>query len=235
MKRLIISVFLAIMVCSQAVKAEEGIQMKPPVYIEPVQQETKQAPPPKETVSPQPAQYQPPQQLQPMQGYSPKTFNLLYIECTRAKGKVLGEKLRMEVIVDGFQTEVPLKHSFKEGKSWNLNRGYDYVDYVALRFWNDNVFKDYYIGELREDINLPMEQKAISVFGKDLDIQVHYQTMPGPSYQELVFKLRSALAASYQEIERLLQENETLSDQNDDYHRQVNSLLDRIDRLENKE
>lgn len=163
-----------------------------------------------------------------------RTLILLNIDCKFAKGKVLGEKVRADVIVDGFEMNEPLSKPLKAGNIWNINAAYDYLEFINIRFWDDNVFKDNLITDLTFDLKNFNELKTVSIEGKDIQFDLTYKVVPGPDYRTIIMKLRQSLAAANEEIGFLKKINKELSDENDSLKTRNEDLDKELERLKEK-
>lgn len=159
------------------------------------------------------------------------TLNLMFANCSFAKGKVLGEKIRLDVLVDGYETIEPLSASLKTGRTWNINYSYDFLDFVVIKIWDDNVFKDHLIGELRIDRNMIDQNLTVPFNNEKVAIDFSYKVLPGPGLKAIIMRLRQSISSISRELNYLRKENKNLNDENerlkdynDDLREQINTL-----------
>lgn len=162
------------------------------------------------------------------------TLNLEFADCKYAKGKVLGEKVRLDIIVDGYETIEPLSKSLKTGRTWSINYSYDFIDYIIIKIWDDNVFKDHLIGELRIDRNMIDQNMVVPFNSEKVAIDFSYRVIPGPGLKAIIMRLRQSISSIARELKYLRKENKNLNDEVKRLRDHNENLLDKITDLKKK-
>jgi hypothetical protein len=156
-----------------------------------------------------------------------RTLQILSIDCNYAKGKVLGETVRLDAIIDGFDIPMDEKTKLKTGETWNINANFDFIDFALIKVWKDNVFSDKLIGELRVDSSMLDRMNTVEMTHDKVVLRITYRVVPGPGYKNMILMLRGALAQASKEIKYLVKENKRLKSE-------VSRLENRNDDLEDK-
>jgi hypothetical protein len=169
-------------------------------------------------------------QLLPMD--DTRTLQLMYIDCKFAKGKVLGEKIKIEALIDGYEIPMNETQKLKTGNTWGLNINFDFLDYAIIRIYKDNVFSDKLIGEIRVDSSMMDRMDTVNMGMDKVELDVTYKVTPGPGYKEMIMRLRQALTVASREIIELQKVNKRLDSEVGRLRSDNNTLRDRIRRLE---
>lgn len=157
-----------------------------------------------------------------------RTLQVVSANCKFAKGKILGQTIRIDVATDGFEDSFPLKKKLKSGRSWNIYYNYDFLEFVTIRVWDDNVFNDVLLAEFTVDKNSIDQFKTININNEKVVMDLTYKVMPGPGYKAIIDRLRQSLVQAKLELKHLRKENESLSDEVDRLRDRNDDLLDDI-------
>lgn len=163
-----------------------------------------------------------------------RTLQVVSATCQFAKGKILGETVRIDVATDGFEDSVPLKHKLKSGNSWNIYYNYDFLNFVTIRIWDDNVFKDVLLAEFTVDKNALDQFKTVTINNEKIVMDLSYKVVPGPGYEGIINRLRQSLVQANSELQYLRKENEQLSGEVERLRDQNYDLLEDIRELKKK-
>ncbi|MEW5819495.1 MAG: hypothetical protein AB1782_04835 [Cyanobacteriota bacterium] len=156
-----------------------------------------------------------------------RTFQLIQIHCLRAKGKVVGESIRIEADIDGLELGSPIKKALKTNELWEINYSYDYLDSIQLKLWDDNVFKDILISNIIFDNRYTDKIKTITLTSKDVDFDITFKIVPGPGYKAIINKLQNSVYLLKEDLKLLKNETSSLKEE-------VESLEDENNRLKEK-
>ena len=142
-----------------------------------------------------------------------RTLQLMYARCNFAKGKVLGQKIRIDVLPDGCEMPEPLSKKLKTDRDWGIDYSYDYLDFIIVQVWDDNVFNDVLLGEIRIDSDMIDQAKTINFNSEKISLDLTYRVVPGPGYKNMIMRLRQSLTGAVRELKILRKENKQLEDE----------------------
>lgn len=166
-----------------------------------------------------------------------KTLELRNIDCTLAKGKILGSNIKLEIKVDGTNYFESSKR-LKSGTSWPVYQSYDYIDFVSIRILKAGTFKSDIIDEISFDKNTPYGSQKVNLTSKEAELTFNINVTPGPSYEEIIIKQLRYIANIAENIKQAQEHLESrvssLETENSSLQSRINSLIYSISRCDDK-
>lgn len=152
--------------------------------------------------------------------------NIVELRCGNTNAKILGENIKIEIIPDGIKLANNLNKNLYKDNIWYINQPYEFLDFIKIRVWDVNVFKDKLLADIVLDKNYLNKFLSIPVQMNEMQFELVINMEKGITYRDLILKLRQDLertiADNKTQIQRLNSEISSLKYQNENLTKKLN-------------
>jgi len=163
-----------------------------------------------------------------------KTFSLLYLNLEDTKARTFGETFKIGVLIDGYPYDNVLCNKIKKGSVCNINSSYEFIDFIVLKIWDDNLFKDELLNEIKIERNVINEYDVIKIEKNNIVAKLNYRVAIGHTFKDLINILRQDISILKKKITLLRDENSSLQREIDNKKSYIDDLLNKNETLQNE-